>query len=175
MAQLHHQNLQSQHLNHSNSLPSAEPLASPNGLYDRCDRPSSVSDDCRASSPRCYLDPVQVQKLSEKAEEMIKLKLLADKKFATQIPANVNKGKQKYIKELNVRACSGIILIWNISNRLIQWKIQQELVKMPTNNPDRMDRMRKYAAIFGRFDCKRKADRPLSLHEVCMERNSILN
>jgi hypothetical protein len=29
-----------------------------------------------------------------------------------------------------------------------------------------MDEIRKYAAIYGRFDCKRKPEKPLTLHEV---------
>lgn len=37
---------------------------------------------------------------------------------------------------------------------------------MPENDPRRMDQIRKYAAIYGRFDCKRKPEKPLTLHEV---------
>lgn len=31
-----------------------------------------------------------------------------------------------------------------------------------------MDEIRKYSAIYGRFDCKRKPEKPLTLHEVCV-------
>lgn len=31
-----------------------------------------------------------------------------------------------------------------------------------------MDEIRKYAAIYGRFDCKRRPEKPLTLHEVCV-------
>lgn len=35
------------------------------------------------------------------------------------------------------------------------------------DHPNRIEELRKYAAIYGRFDSKRKNDRPMSLHEVC--------
>lgn len=37
---------------------------------------------------------------------------------------------------------------------------------MPESDPKRMEEIRKYAAIYGRFDCKRKPEKPLTLHEV---------
>lgn len=37
---------------------------------------------------------------------------------------------------------------------------------MPETDPRRMEEIRKYAAIYGRFDCKRKPEKPLTLHEV---------
>ncbi|GIY26847.1 NGFI-A-binding protein homolog [Caerostris darwini] len=48
-------------------------------------------------------------------------------------------------------------------------RMSQELeyvMNMPEDDPRRMDEIRKYAAIYGRFDCKRKAEKPLTLHEV---------
>ena len=30
----------------------------------------------------------------------------------------------------------------------------------------KMDEIRKFSAIYGRFDCKRKPEKPLTLHEV---------
>ncbi|XP_022246861.1 NGFI-A-binding protein 1-like isoform X1 [Limulus polyphemus] len=48
-------------------------------------------------------------------------------------------------------------------------KISKELeyvMNMSDDDPRRMDEMRKYAAIYGRFDCKRKPEKPLTLHEV---------
>ncbi|XP_076338146.1 uncharacterized protein LOC143240121 isoform X2 [Tachypleus tridentatus] len=48
-------------------------------------------------------------------------------------------------------------------------KISKELeyvMNMPEDDGRRMDEMRKYAAIYGRFDCKRKPEKPLTLHEV---------
>ena len=42
----------------------------------------------------------------------------------------------------------------------------QALVQMPHDAPGRLQLMRKYAAIYGRFDSKRKNEKPMSLHEV---------
>lgn len=40
------------------------------------------------------------------------------------------------------------------------------VMAMSENDPRRIDEIRKYAAIYGRFDCKRKSEKPLTLHEV---------
>ncbi|XP_053202271.1 NAB transcription cofactor mab-10-like isoform X2 [Panonychus citri] len=48
-------------------------------------------------------------------------------------------------------------------------RISKELevvINMAEDDPKRMDEIRKYAAIYGRFDCKRKPEKPLTLHEV---------
>ncbi|XP_076262487.1 NGFI-A-binding protein homolog isoform X3 [Rhynchophorus ferrugineus] len=48
-------------------------------------------------------------------------------------------------------------------------KVCKELelvMSMPENDPRRMDEIRRYAAIYGRFDCKRKPEKPLTLHEL---------
>ncbi|GAB6031952.1 hypothetical protein CHUAL_010334 [Chamberlinius hualienensis] len=48
-------------------------------------------------------------------------------------------------------------------------KICKELeyvISMSDDDPRRMDEIRKFAAIYGRFDCKRKPEKPLTLHEV---------
>jgi len=42
----------------------------------------------------------------------------------------------------------------------------QYVMNMAEDDPRRMDEIRKYAAIYGRFDCKRKPEKPLTLHEV---------
>lgn len=42
----------------------------------------------------------------------------------------------------------------------------EAVMMMPENDPRRMEEIRKYAAIYGRFDCKRKPEKPLTLHEV---------
>ncbi|XP_067143115.1 NGFI-A-binding protein 1-like isoform X3 [Centruroides vittatus] len=44
--------------------------------------------------------------------------------------------------------------------------LQQYVMNMADDDPRRMDEIRKYAAIYGRFDCKRKPEKPLTLHEV---------
>ena len=43
---------------------------------------------------------------------------------------------------------------------------------LPLENPYRMDEIRKYAAIYGRFDSKRKNEKPMSLHEVRFDKES---
>ncbi|KAI5645903.1 NAB conserved region 2 (NCD2) domain-containing protein [Phthorimaea operculella] len=40
------------------------------------------------------------------------------------------------------------------------------VMMMADSDPRRMEEIRKYAAIYGRFDCKRKPEKPLTLHEV---------
>lgn len=39
-------------------------------------------------------------------------------------------------------------------------------MNMPEEDPRRIESIRKYSAIYGRFDCKRKPEKPLTLHEV---------
>uniref|UniRef100_A0A0N5ATC4 NGFI-A-binding protein homolog n=1 Tax=Syphacia muris TaxID=451379 RepID=A0A0N5ATC4_9BILA len=41
-----------------------------------------------------------------------------------------------------------------------------EVLQLPAGSPQRLQEYRKYSAIYGRFDAKRKPDKPLSLHEV---------
>ncbi|XP_071155368.1 NGFI-A-binding protein 1-like isoform X3 [Mytilus edulis] len=40
------------------------------------------------------------------------------------------------------------------------------LQQQPDDSPNRLDEMRKYAAIYGRFDSKRKNIKPMSMHEI---------
>ncbi|KAK6639153.1 hypothetical protein RUM43_007423 [Polyplax serrata] len=40
------------------------------------------------------------------------------------------------------------------------------VINMPYDDPRRMDEIRKYSAIYGRFDCKRNPQKPLTLHEL---------
>ncbi|KAL3837141.1 hypothetical protein ACJMK2_022519 [Sinanodonta woodiana] len=42
----------------------------------------------------------------------------------------------------------------------------QMVMQMTDDEPNRMEELRKYAAIYGRFDSKRKNERPMSLHEI---------
>lgn len=37
---------------------------------------------------------------------------------------------------------------------------------MQDEDPRKMDEIRKFSAIYGRFDCKRKPEKPLTMHEV---------
>ncbi|XP_017071705.1 NGFI-A-binding protein homolog isoform X2 [Drosophila eugracilis] len=44
----------------------------------------------------------------------------------------------------------------------------EQVIAMGEQDPRRMDEIRKYSAIYGRFDCKRRPEKPLTLHEVCV-------
>uniref|UniRef100_A0A1A9WLK7 NGFI-A-binding protein homolog n=1 Tax=Glossina brevipalpis TaxID=37001 RepID=A0A1A9WLK7_9MUSC len=44
----------------------------------------------------------------------------------------------------------------------------EQVIAMSEHDPRRMDEIRKYSAIYGRFDCKRRPEKPLTLHEVCV-------
>nr|XP_022341132.1 NGFI-A-binding protein 1-like isoform X3 [Crassostrea virginica] len=48
--------------------------------------------------------------------------------------------------------------------------INKEIMQLINNpideDPNRMDLLRRYAAIYGRFDSKRKSEKPMSLHEI---------
>lgn len=44
----------------------------------------------------------------------------------------------------------------------------EQVIAMNENDPRRMEEIRKFSAIYGRFDCKRKPEKPLTLHEVCV-------
>ncbi|KAL5010574.1 hypothetical protein ScPMuIL_012879 [Solemya velum] len=48
----------------------------------------------------------------------------------------------------------------------------QAVMQMNDDDPNRMDLLRKYAAIYGRFDSKRKNDKPMSLHEISVNEAS---
>ena len=38
---------------------------------------------------------------------------------------------------------------------------------MPDEDPQKIKEIRRFSAIYGRFDAKRKPEKPLTLHEVC--------
>uniref|UniRef100_A0AAG5CUF5 NGFI-A-binding protein homolog n=1 Tax=Anopheles atroparvus TaxID=41427 RepID=A0AAG5CUF5_ANOAO len=44
----------------------------------------------------------------------------------------------------------------------------EAVIAMSDSDPRRMDEIRKFSAIYGRFDCKRRPEKPLTLHEVCV-------
>ncbi|EFN67185.1 NGFI-A-binding protein 2 [Camponotus floridanus] len=52
----------------------------------------------------------------------------------------------------------------NVKKKLC--KNLEMVMTMSDSDPRKMDEIRKYAAIYGRFDCKRKPEKPLTLHEV---------
>ncbi|XP_055995872.1 NGFI-A-binding protein 1-like isoform X2 [Ostrea edulis] len=48
----------------------------------------------------------------------------------------------------------------------INKEIMQLINSSSEDEPNRMEHLRKYAAIYGRFDSKRKSEKPMSLHEI---------
>ena len=48
----------------------------------------------------------------------------------------------------------------------------QHIFEMKMDDPNRAAEIRKWSAIYGRFDSKRKAEKPLTLHEVCIPEQS---
>ena len=42
----------------------------------------------------------------------------------------------------------------------------QMVLAMSDDEPRKMEEIRRFSAIYGRFDCKRKPEKPLTLHEV---------
>ncbi|XP_050543389.1 NGFI-A-binding protein homolog isoform X2 [Daktulosphaira vitifoliae] len=42
----------------------------------------------------------------------------------------------------------------------------ETIMNMSEEDPKRIEAIRKYSAIYGRFDCKRKPEKPLTLHEI---------
>ena len=52
-------------------------------------------------------------------------------------------------------------------NPFLECKMQFQMVLgMPDDEPRKMEEIRRFSAIYGRFDCKRKPEKPLTLHEV---------
>ncbi|CAG7815167.1 unnamed protein product [Allacma fusca] len=48
----------------------------------------------------------------------------------------------------------------------------EAVMRLPENDPARMEVVRKFAAIYGRHDCKRKVQKPLTLHELTVNEAS---
>lgn len=53
------------------------------------------------------------------------------------------------------------------STRILHFVVIQAVLNMKDEDPQKMNQIRKFSAIYGRFDCKRRPDKPLTLHEVC--------
>ena len=48
-------------------------------------------------------------------------------------------------------------------------------MSMPDDDSKKMEEIRKFSAIYGRFDAKRKPEKPLTLHEVRIEKDEELD
>ena len=51
------------------------------------------------------------------------------------------------------------------NNKKISKEVEMVLA-MPNEDPRKLEEIRRFSAIYGRFDCKRKPEKPLTLHEV---------
>ena len=51
------------------------------------------------------------------------------------------------------------------NNKKISKEVEMVLA-MADEDPRKMEEIRRFSAIYGRFDCKRKPEKPLTLHEV---------
>lgn len=100
--------------------------------------------------------------------------LLTKKSWYARMLVNVKKKTEQQksktyiymIKKINT-----IFLIFIHSfNICVCWTLNfslQVLINNPADDdPNRMELLRRYAAIYGRFDSKRKSEKPMSLHEV---------
>lgn len=67
---------------------------------------------------------------------------------------------QQYMKHSHIDDCHILYFILKCA------LVLQCVMNMPEEDPRRIESIRKYSAIYGRFDCKRKPEKPLTLHEV---------
>nr|XP_023024613.1 NGFI-A-binding protein homolog isoform X2 [Leptinotarsa decemlineata] len=121
------------------------PVSSP-GLSLSNKRPYSPLDPaCPPSSSSSPSGSMSVQLSPSLMESQIVKLAAAAERLSKQLPQfepKPHNTKKKVCKELEL------------------------VISMPENDPRRMDEIRRYAAIYGRFDCKRKPEKPLTLHEV---------
>lgn len=94
----------------------------------------------------------------------------------TKTPAASNGENASLTEELIVNVRNAAMAIYQEMDMQafpLPKKIPQEMVhilEMATDHPQREEEIRKWAPIYGRFDSKRKSEKPLSLHEVRLDR-----
>ncbi|XP_040572235.1 NGFI-A-binding protein 1 isoform X2 [Lepeophtheirus salmonis] len=89
------------------------------------------------------LSEYQIQKISQIADLIVKS---LPPSFQPKLP-----NKKKITKEL---------------------EIKNYVLSMSDDDPKKMEEIRKFSAIYGRFDCKRRPQKPLTLHEVSVNEAS---
>lgn len=103
--------------------------------------------------------------------------LLTKKSWYARMLVNVKKKKQnsRNQKLIFTWLKKSIQFFWYSFEKIIRkncvcWTLNfslQVLINNPADDdPNRMELLRRYAAIYGRFDSKRKSEKPMSLHEV---------
>ncbi|XP_017126717.1 NGFI-A-binding protein homolog isoform X2 [Drosophila elegans] len=120
-------------------LPPTNPLtSSPHAVVNNCSLPASTAHQVSSSSPQ--LTPVLTEM------QIQRITMCADK-IGRQLPQREPRAqttRKRTTREL------------------------EQVIAMGEQDPRRMDEIRKYSAIYGRFDCKRRPEKPLTLHEVCV-------
>lgn len=106
---------------------------------------SNKSSSSRSSSPLdslCNASGANGTILSETHIERLKASAEKLSKQLPQFEPKPHNAKRKVCKEL------------------------EAVMSMASSDPHRMDAIRRYAAIYGRFDCKRRPEKPLTMHEA---------
>ncbi|KAH7643104.1 hypothetical protein HUG17_9795 [Dermatophagoides farinae] len=139
------------HRNHNNNSPAANGSSfqtrSTTGNQSTTPSPSQFqnteySQPCSPSSMTPILMERQIRRLAEAAEQLVKNLPASILDLKPTIGNNTNGNKKRIVKEI------------------------ENIMSMSDDDPRRIDEIRRYAAIYGRFDCKRKPEKPLTLHEV---------
>lgn len=128
-------------------LPPSPAAATPvTSTASRSFSPQSACPPSAGSSPGSVTSPVQLTPVLLDVHVQ-KLAAAAEKlsKHLPQLEPKPQNTKKKMCKDLEL------------------------VMMMPESDPRRMEEIRKYAAIYGRFDCKRKPEKPLTLHEVSFQ------
>lgn len=128
-------------------LPPSPAAATPvTSTASRSFSPQSACPPSAGSSPSSVTSPVQLTPVLLDVHVQ-KLAAAAEKlsKHLPQLEPKPQNTKKKMCKDLEL------------------------VMMMPESDPRRMEEIRKYAAIYGRFDCKRKPEKPLTLHEVSFQ------
>lgn len=108
------------------------------------------------------LDESQISRLATSARQLVQR--------LPQYQPRMQTAKRKTNKELEVEQ-ELIIHAQNLKlfdrlKKMYSLFIFQTIMNMSEDDPKRIEAIRKYSAIYGRFDCKRKPEKPLTLHEV---------
>ena len=105
----------------------------------------------------------QIQRIANTAEDLIKA-------MSPTVEAKSLKNNKKVSKEVEVSNQPYVVLFWNGYFILLYfWNgtfFSQMVLAMEDENPRKLEEIRRFSAIYGRFDCKRKPEKPLTLHEV---------
>uniref|UniRef100_A0A8D8XVK9 NGFI-A-binding protein homolog n=2 Tax=Cacopsylla melanoneura TaxID=428564 RepID=A0A8D8XVK9_9HEMI len=123
----------------SNVPPSSPPpVESTSSAPSPCQNLSPGQSPSEPGTPSCQLTPVLVE------SQIAKLAEIAEQlvKALPHLEPKAQNSKKKICKDL------------------------EAVFQMSDDDPRRMELIRKYSAIYGRFDCKRKPEKPLTLHEV---------